>query len=377
MSLPDVISLTRRLVSINTINPPGNEALAAKVAGELLSGNGFHVDYIGYGENRQHLVAWKGLSDGALPVVLTGHFDTVPLGTTAWTTGPFDGEIKDGRIYGRGSSDMKGGLAAMVIAAIQAFEKGTPAGGVMLVLTAGEETGCQGAKHLTEHYTFPAMASGIIVGEPTANVPATGHKGGLYLRLTTAGITAHSSMPHLGDNAIYKAARAILKAERFRFYEKNDPLLGFPTLNVGKMQGGINLNSVPDHAEFTIDMRTTTRSGHARLLERLRKNLGSEVAIETLVDLQAVSSDESDPFVQMVYAGCGIMPGTSGFPRALPYLTDGAVLQPAFKGVPAIILGPGLPGMAHQTDEYCLTEDILKAVEIYTYIILNNNRYDR
>lgn len=377
MSLPEAIHLTRRLISINTINPPGNEALAARVVGNLLSVNGFHVDYVGYGENRQHLVAWKGLSPGASPVVLTGHFDTVPLGAVPWTTGPFDGEIRDGRIYGRGSSDMKGGLSAMVTAAIRAFDLGTPEGGVMLLLTAGEETGCQGAKHLTENYCFPAKASGIIVGEPTANVPATGHKGGLYLRLTTAGITAHSSMPHLGDNAIYKAARAILKAERFRFYEKNDPLLGLPTLNVGKMEGGINLNSVPDHAEFTIDMRTTSRSNHARLLDRLVKILGSEVTIEKLVDLQAVSSDEADPFVQMVYAACGIQPGTAGFPKSLPYLTDGAVLQPAFKGVPTLILGPGLPQMAHQTDEYCLTDDILRAVEIYTDIILNNNRYDR
>lgn len=377
MSIPEVIRLTQKLISVNTINPPGNEAIAAKICGDLLSGNGFHVDYVGYGENRLHLVAWKGLTAGTSPVVLTGHFDTVPLGAVPWTTGPFEGQIRDGKIYGRGSSDMKGGVAAMVTASIRAFEQGKPLGGVMLLLTAGEETGCQGAKHLTENYRFPAKASGIIVGEPTANIPATGHKGGLYLRLTTSGITAHSSMPHLGDNAIYKAAHAILKAERFRFYEKKDPLLGLPTLNVGKMEGGINLNSVPDHAEFTIDMRTTSRSNHARLLERLKKKLGSGVAIEKLVDLQAVSSDEADPFVQMVYAACAIQPGTVGFPKSLPYLTDGAVLQPAFKGVPTLILGPGLPQMAHQTDEYCLTDDILKAVEIYTYIILKNNRYDR
>ena len=98
--------------------------------------------------------------------------------------------------------------------------------------------------------------------------------------------------------------------------------------------------------------------------------MGPEVSIETLVDLKAVSSDENDPFVKLVYSACGISIGEEGFPKSLPYLTDGSVLQPAFGGIPAIILGPGQPEMAHQTDEFCYTDKLEKIVDIYKNIIL-------
>ncbi len=372
MILNDALTLSRKLIALNTVNPPGNERVVAELVGNLLSKKGFKVDYVTFQENRLHVVAEKGCSDDAPPVVFTGHFDTVPLGVREWTFDPFSGEIKDGKLYGRGSSDMKCGLAAMVIAAIQAFEKGSPAGGIRLILTAGEELGCHGAKHLVATYKDLGRAKGIIVGEPTANVPAIGHKGGLYLNLTTSGITAHSSMPHLGDNAIYKAARAILKVEKFDFNVGKDPLLGFPTINVGKVFGGMNLNSVPDHTSFTIDARTTTMVDHQKLLAQLKTKLGTEVIIETLVNLKAVSSNENDPFIQMVYSVCGINGDTGDFPKSLPYLTDGSVLQSAYDGVPTIILGPGQPEMAHQTDEYCYTEKLGQAVEIYTNIILKD-----
>lgn len=368
--MENVISLTRKLISFDTINPPGNESGAAKFVGALLAENGFELEYIPFEENRLHLIAEKGCSEDIPPIVFTGHFDTVPLGAKAWSVDPFEGELIDGKLYGRGSSDMKGGVAAMVIAAIQSFEEGIPQNGVRLILTSGEELGCQGAKHLVAIHKNLGQASGIIVGEPTANIPAIGHKGGLYLSLTTSGVTAHSSMPHLGDNAIYKAARAISKIEKFDFGVEKDPLLGFPTINVGKVFGGMNINSVPDFAGFSIDARTTTKIDHQKLLWQLEKKLGDEVSIEKLVDLQPVSSDENSPFVQMVYSVCGISLGDEGFPKSLPYLTDGSVLQPAYNGVPTIILGPGQPEMAHQTNEFCYTENLEKAVDIYKNIIL-------
>lgn len=370
----DVIALTRELVAFKTVNPPGNEAEVARFLGRLLSENGFEVEYVPFEENRVHVIAEKGCSGKGAPVVFTGHFDTVPLGARAWSVDPFGGEVKEGKLYGRGSSDMKGGLAAMVIAAIMAFEEGSPTEGVRLILTSGEELGCQGAKNLVATYKNLGKASGIIVGEPTANIPAIGHKGGLYLNLTTSGVTAHSSMPHLGDNAIYKAARAISKIEKFDFGVEKDPLLGFPTINVGKIFGGMNINSVPDHAGFTIDARTTVKTDHQKLLRRLEKELGDEVSVEKLVDLQAVSSDENSPFVQMVYSVCGISQGDEGFPKSLPYLTDGSVLQLAYKGVPTVILGPGQPEMAHQTDEFCYTENLERSIEIYKNIILKGGK---
>ena len=368
----NVISLTQKLITFNTINPPGNEMELAKYVGNLLSENGFDVEYILFEKNRLHVIADKGLSRTEAPIVLSGHLDTVPLGAKQWSVNPMTGEIVDGKIFGRGSSDMKSGIAAIIIAAIQSFEKGSPKGGVRLVITAGEELGCQGAQHLAKTYKKWGKASGLIIAEPTANIPAIGHKGGLYMNVSTAGVTAHSSMPELGINAIYKAAKAISKIENFDFGAEKDSLFGMTTINVGKMSGGMNLNSVPDHAEFTIDVRSTTKINHADIIQKLKTELDDDVNIEILVNLNPVATKETEPFVQLVYDACNIDFTSDEFPKALPYLTDGSVLQQVFDGVPTIILGPGQPEMAHQTDEFCYTQNIEDAVEIYKSIIKEN-----
>jgi len=374
MAKIDVISLTRKLISFNTVNPPGNEMELAKYVGDLLAENGFDVEYILFEKNRLHLIADKGLSEDTPPVVFSGHLDTVPLGAKEWSVNPFAGETIDGKIYGRGSSDMKSGVAAIVVAAIESFNEVTPKGGVRLVITAGEELGCQGVQHLAEEYKKWGKASGLIIAEPTANIPAIGHKGALYLNLTTTGITAHSSMPQLGVNAIYKAAKAISVIEKFSFDAEEDSLLGLPTINVGKMSGGMNINSVPDHAEFTIDVRSTTKVNHADILKKLKNEMGEDVNIEILVNLNPVSTEETEPFVQQVYNACNNDTESSEFPKALPYMTDGSVLQRVFNEAPTIILGPGQPELAHQTDEFCYIRNIEDAVKIYKTIIENKGK---
>ena len=370
----DVIGLTRALVAQNTINPPGNEAPLTMMIGELLAQNGFRVEYVPFGPDRLHVIAERGLDWENLPVVFTGHFDTVPLGNQEWTVNPFAGEIKDDKIYGRGTTDMKGAVAAMTIAAIQAFEEGTPVGGVRLILTAAEELGCQGAMDLVKIYTGLGKARGIIVGEPTSNVPAIGHKGALYLNLKAFGVTAHSSMPQLGDNAIYKVAKAIVKMEQFDFGEQKDPLLGYSTINVGKVSGGLNINSVPDHAGFTIDARITSSISNNMVLEKIKKELGSEIDVEVLVNLPAVSNDINDPFIHEVYDACGIQREQRNTPKTMPYLTDGSVLQGAYGNAPTIILGPGESEMAHKIDEYCHVSKLEQAVDLYKKIILKNEK---
>jgi len=373
LSQVDVITLTRELISHNTINPPGNEALVAERLGGLLSKHGFEVDLPEYELNRLHLVAEKGTGGSAAPLVLSGHLDTVPLGNKPWKTDPFSGIARGDLIFGRGSSDMKSGVAAMTVAAIEATSGFSPEGGIRLIFTAGEELGCQGAQQLVNTHKNLGKASAIIVGEPTSNIPATGHKGALYLKAVAKGKTAHSSMPEQGDNAIYKAALGISKIAKFSFQAEKDPLLGFPSINVGKMLGGLNINSVPDHAEFTIDFRSTTMIPHQSFLQELTRELGEDIAIDTLVDLDPVSTPESDPFVQLAYQICGMDQKNKNWPRSLPYLTDGSVLQAFYGGVPTIILGPGEPEMAHKTDEYCSIENIIRSVSIYKNIILNRN----
>lgn len=369
----DVVSLTRELIRFNTINPPGKEEDVAKFIGDLLEAHGFQVEYPQYAPERPNVVASKGLSVEVPPILLSGHLDVVPLGNEPWTIAPFEGEIKDDKLYGRGSSDMKSGVAAMIVAAIESFTSLAPRGGIKLVFTANEELGCLGASHLRKNGYDLGAASAIVVGEPTSNQLFLAHKGGLYLKATTRGRTAHSSMPELGVNAIYKAATAIAAIAGFKFETEMDEMLGYPTVNVGQINGGMNLNTVPDHAEFTVDIRSTTKLKNDAALHQIQKLVGTEVKLEKLVDLDAISTDAKHPFVELAYSICYKGKGDGGI-KSAPFLTDASVLTPWLNNVPTIIMGPGEIAMAHQTDEFCYLYRIREALELYKEIIKENSR---
>ena len=149
----DCVALTRRLIGFNTINPPGDEAACAQYLAELLTPAGVLVELASFAPARANLIARLEGSDPRLaPLVLTGHLDTVPLGAAPWSKAPFAAEIVGDRLYGRGASDMKSGVAAMALAFLRACSRRVrPERGVTLLLTGGEEVGCQGAVHLHEH----------------------------------------------------------------------------------------------------------------------------------------------------------------------------------------------------------------------------------
>jgi succinyl-diaminopimelate desuccinylase len=366
----DVISLTKKLISFNTSDPPGNEEEIAKYVGNILKRGGFSIEYPKFGGKRIHLIAEKGISAKRPPIVLSGHFDTVPPGNRKWSVDPFKGKVSEGKIWGRGSSDMKGGLAAMIIACVEVSKDASFSGGIRIIFTAGEELGCHGVSKLVKEYKGLGNAGAVIVGEPTSNLPVIAHKGALYLRAVESGRTAHSSMPQLGINAIYKAAESVAKLMNFSFEAENDSLLGYPTLNVGTINGGMNINSVPDHTEFTIDIRTTSKLDHDSILNKLANRLGDDTVIEKLVDIDPLVTPEDDPFIKIVYEACCIKKGNNDFPKTLPYLTDGAVLQKYYNNVPVVIIGPGEPELAHQTDEFCYIDKLEQAIIIYEKIIL-------
>jgi succinyl-diaminopimelate desuccinylase len=210
----------------------------------------------------------------------------------------------------------------------------------------------------------------LVVAEPSSNVPMVGHKGALWLRATLTGVTAHGSMPDLGVNAAYKAARALAKLENFQFNEAPHPYLGKPTLNVGAVRAGINVNSVPDRAEIDIDIRTIPSLSNATTRENLAVELGDEVSVTTLVDVPAVWTDPEDRWVASVFKTVHAITGVSPqLTAAVPYFTDASVLKPALGEPPTVVLGPGEPGMAHQTDEFCMVDRIRDATEIYSRLI--------
>ena len=174
------------------------------------------VDSYQYGDERISLVARLAGSGGQKNrSALAGIPTWVPLGNKAWTVEPFAGDIVDGRIYGRGTCDMKGGVAAFVHMGLKLAAEPRGAADILLVMVAGEETGCDGSKHLEDLGVLPE-AGAMVIAEPTSNYPILGHRGALWLNVTAHGKTAHGSMPQHGDNAVYKAARAVSKLEEFR-----------------------------------------------------------------------------------------------------------------------------------------------------------------
>ena len=366
---PDAVALTQKLLSFNTINPPGAEQECAAYLGSLLKAAGFNVDYAAFAPTRTSLVARIGRDMDKPPLGFTGHMDTVPLGAAQWKRDAFGASLEGGRLYGRGSSDMKSGVAGFVIAALALAERLRQSPGVTLVLTADEECGCGGAGFLAQQTGLLGKVGALLVGEPTANYPLVGHKGALWLEARTTGVTAHGSMPERGDNAIYKAVRAVDALRDFDFAIEAHHLMGRPTLNVGTLHGGINVNSVPDRATIGIDIRTIPGQGHGRVRSQLQQALGDAVEITPIVDVEAIYSDPAGPWMQQVFAVAQRQLGERPEARSATYFTDAAVLNAVYRDVPICVLGPGEPQLAHQTDEYCLVDRVEQSVSIYTELI--------
>jgi len=368
------IELTRALIGFDTINPPGKEKLCAKYLGDLLETFGFSINYYEFAEARTSLVARIEGSSGGLPLCFAGHIDTVPLGTKPWTVDPFSGELSDGKLFGRGSTDMKSGVAAFVVATATIAKDLAKGNGVVLVITAGEETGCEGSYHLASLKGALGQAGAMVIAEPSSNQPLIGHKGALWVSAKTHGITAHGSMPEEGDNAIYKAARAINKLEDFDFNIARDPLLGKPTINVGMVYGGLNVNSVPDKTEVSIDIRTTPQQDHVTIKSHLESYLGEEVEIEPIVDVGGVLTNPNDEWMLEVFDIMSAILGVRPEVKTASYFTDASALTPAYGNIPTVILGPGEAKMAHQTDEYCFINKIPESVEAYIEIAKHWNK---
>jgi succinyl-diaminopimelate desuccinylase len=363
----DALWLTQKLVAFNTINPPGAESNAARFLGELLRESGFEVSYRDFDTERTSVVARLTSAHDRPLLCFTGHLDTVPLGSRAWSRDPFEGKVEGDRIYGRGTSDMKGGVAAMVAAALHLARSTKTSVSLIVILTAGEETGSQGAAHLVS-MTGLGPIGAILVGEPTSNYPLVGHKGALWIEAQVKGLSAHGSMPEKGVNAIYKTARALVRMEGYQFGVPPHPLLGSPSLNVGTISGGTNINLVPDRTTIGIDIRTIPGQDEDTILKNMQAILGTDSEVKKILSIGGVATDPEDEWVQKVFNIATPYLGTQPIPRAATYFTDASFLTPAFGHPPTIILGPGEPEMAHKTDEFCLVNRIEQAVEIYCEI---------
>lgn len=360
--MAEVVRLAAELVRFHTDGRAESSAVA--VLGPRLEAAGFRVRRSTLAEGRETLDAQ--LAGDGPPLVLTGHLDTVPVPDESWEHDPFGGELVDGMLHGRGSVDMKAGVAAMVVAAerIAATRRGGSA--VRLLFTAGEETGCLGAEtHVAA--VGRGEASALLVGEPTGGGVYTGHKGVTWLRLSTTGRAAHASAPHLGDNAIVRLVAAL---DRLRDLDldAHDPVLGSATSSLGTIAGGAQTNVVPSSAEATLDIRLVPGLSPEQAEAAVRALLGHEVEVRPELALPAVATDRDEPFVTLVAEAVARHGGDTQLGSA-SYFTDASVLGPALGGPPTVICGPGDPALAHGRDERCAIADIERAAEVYADVL--------
>ncbi|MFO1037297.1 MAG: M20 family metallopeptidase [Geminicoccaceae bacterium] len=362
MSTIDALALTRDLLRFDTVNPPGQEAQCIAHLGRLLGEHGLRTAAVECAPGRPSLVARLDGSDASAPAIgFTGHVDTVPLGEAAWRREPFAGEVDGDRLFGRGASDMKSGVAAMVAAVCAVARHGRPRRGIELVLTADEERGCYGARAIVAQGGLLGSVGALVIGEPTGLRPCLGHRGVTWVEASFTGRTAHASAPELGDNAVLKGCRAALRAAAYDFEGVRHEHLGPPSLNVGRLAGGQNLNSVPDQAALGIDLRTIPGQTAAGLCRHLSGVLGEGAELAVIVETPGIWTDPGGAWIT------GVIERTRGYgePGPIAFCTDGSILAPAYGDVPTVILGPGEFDQAHRTDEWCSMAKVEAATALY------------
>lgn len=299
--------------------------------------------------------------------MLSGHLDTVPAGSVPWTHGALSGDIADGMLHGRGAVDMKGGVAALVTALADHAARRSGGPGAVLVLTADEETGCNGARHLAAARDLP-RGGPLLIAEPTDLRIAHGHKGVLWLRASARGRSAHGSRPDLGKNAIVPLARFVADLDEHGL-PGSHPEMGQVTVNIGTFHGGTKVNLVPDAASAEIDIRLVAGVGSGRLLEMVAARAGAGIDIQVVRDLPAVYSSADGPFASQVSDRCEMVLGASVHRPPLSYFTDASVLADVLGASEIVLLGPGDPDQAHTVDEHCPVYQIEAAADLYREII--------
>ena len=369
----EVVNVCQQLIRLKSVNPPGDELGVVAYAAGYLQEAGLEVELVEHAPQRASLLA-RLPGSGKLPGLLfNAHPDTVPVGTEKWLHPPFDGELYAGKVWGRGAADMKGGLAALLVAArALAAAKYSLGGDLFIAITAGEEVDSIGAVALAERPELQSVQA-IVVAEPSGNEIFVAEKGAFWLELHTYGKTAHGSMPELGRNAVMMMVALIYEINRLDIPFTPHPLLGGFTHSINTISGGVSSNVVPDHCMATVDMRTVPGQEHGaifRQIEELVAGLsqrmpGFNASLKVTVDNPPVTTSPDEPVVQRFNEALAQVTGRHSIPQGVRYYTDAAVFVPALN-IPMIICGPGEPGQAHQTDEYVEVSRLVEAARIYT-----------
>lgn len=368
--------ILRKLVKIDSCQPDGNESDMVRVI------RSFFPDYVEkpvfeHGNNRSSMILKLQGKSAQGGLAFIGHLDTVPYGQSAsWKDHPLSATEKDGYIYGRGTSDMKGGLTSMIAAALSVLETGVqPQEDIYFCFTADEENGGAGAVQLSK-LPFLKSVKEFIIAEPSKESLGIAEKGALWIRLKTSGMLAHSSRPLYGTNAIEKSIEFKERLKQYLNTGAEDPYLGKNTIAVTGLMGGVSTNIIPDAASMEMDIRTLTSVNHTRLIEYMYHIIsemeaeakGLHMQIEILNNRPSVGIREDNPFVdkmKMVYRKRGIEPRV----RGIFFYTDASQLFPN-NDRDFMIIGPGDDAMAHQMDECVELESVVRVAEIYKQYLM-------
>ncbi|WJY23360.1 acetylornithine deacetylase/succinyl-diaminopimelate desuccinylase family protein [Fontisubflavum oceani] len=399
----DLITLTQDLIRIPTLNPPGRnyreicDYLAAR-----LSDKGFTVEMVrafGAPADSETYPRWNLVArrEGGAPgdcVHFNSHHDVVEVGH-GWTTEPFGGEVKDGRIYGRGACDMKGGLAASIIAA-EAFLAVHPnfKGAIEISATADEESGGYGGvAYLAEQgYFDPSRVQHVIIPEPlNKDRICLGHRGVWWAEIETQGRIAHGSMPFLGDCAVRHMGAVLAEMERYLFPLLATKHTAMPVVPEGAKQSTLNINAihggepiqdadytglpapcVPDRCKITIDRRflieediDEVKAEITGMLEKIkaeRPNFTYE--LRDLFEVQPTMTDEDAPVVRTVQAAIEKVLSKQAEFVVSPGTYDQKHIDRIGRLKNCIAYGPGILDLAHQPDEWVGIDDMIDSAKV-------------
>ncbi len=368
------------LIAIDTTNPPGNEREAAIFVKDRLASLGAVAEIQEISPGRANAVCRFPFShpEKGPCLIFNSHLDVVPAGEAPWTHPPFQPHFAEERVYGRGASDAKGSVAAMMAGIRLALaESKDLRGEFIFTAVAAEETGGLGTQFWVRNRgTDPRLCWGI-VGEPTCLIPFIAHKGVSRRKVSVQGRSVHSSDPARGRNAIYPVARLALFVEELnqRLSQKKDPLLGSPVVSANVIRGGVKDNVIPDYCELHLDRRRIPGESADQFDRELkdwaeeikRKDPPFQYQIEILgADKEPASISPDEPIVEMVTQTIFEVTGRKESPQALIAATDMTFL--VHEGhIPTVILGPGYS--SHVVDEFVEISQLKEAAQVYARLI--------
>ncbi len=392
-----VIELLADLVRINSVNPNYEggvpEAELADFVEQYFTALGVETWRQQVYPDRPNVIARIPGRNPERRIVLEAHLDTVS--TVGMTIDPWNPEIRDGKMYGRGSCDTKGGMAAMMHAVASLVADGiTPECDVLFTATIDEEYSYRGVvalcdslspgtvdPHILSHEVPPRNpwhAEAAIIAEPTGLMAVIASKGLVRWKIETRGKAAHSAKPHLGVNAIEHMAHVItaLQQDTRRLSEHTHPLLGPATCNIGVIRGGVQINFVPDRCEIEIDRRLLPGETRENVLAHYQQLVDSVAAEHPGMDVvmhppmlsdRSLETDAESAAVQTmsnVLQRLGLDATLTGVPFCSDASKFGAI------GIPSMILGPGSIDQAHAAVEYIECSEVVQAAEIYRQFLI-------